>query len=77
MLKFAIISSARTIAEWSQALPPWAAQALNSACAMAVLGNGVGHLAARLHKHRVPSGDQMSGQGCARGAHADKAQTKG
>ena len=31
-------SSALTIAEWSQALPPWAAQALNSSCALAVFG---------------------------------------
>ena len=36
--KLASFSSARTIAEWSQALPPWAAQALNSSCAVAVLG---------------------------------------
>ena len=31
-------SSARTMAEWSQAVPPCAAQALNSSCAVAVLG---------------------------------------
>ena len=35
---FAISSSALTMAEWSQALPPLAAQALNSSMAVAVLG---------------------------------------
>eukprot|EP01036_Dinobryon_divergens_P043076 gene43077-biopygen34618 len=38
--KFAIFSSARTIAEWSHPCPPCATQALNSSCAMAVLGKG-------------------------------------
>ena len=32
------MSSARTIAEWSHLAPPWAAQALNSSCAVAVFG---------------------------------------
>src|SRR5579872_109280 len=37
--KLAISSSARTIAEWSQAFPPCAAQALNNSCAVAVFGS--------------------------------------
>jgi hypothetical protein len=35
---FAIISSARTMPEWSHALPPWAVQELNNCWATAVLG---------------------------------------
>ena len=31
-----MISSARTIAEWSQRAPPWAVQALNNSCAVAL-----------------------------------------
>jgi 2-hydroxy-3-oxopropionate reductase len=34
----AMISSARTIAEWSQRAPPCAVQTLNNSCAVAVLG---------------------------------------
>ena len=34
-------SSARTNAEWSHALPPCAAQALNNCCAVAVLGSDI------------------------------------
>ena len=37
--KFASVSSARTIAEWSHALPPCAAQALNSSWQVAVFGS--------------------------------------
>ena len=37
--KLAKISSARTIAEWSQARPPCATQLLNSSCALAVFGS--------------------------------------
>ena len=36
---FAISSNAGTMPEWSQAEPPWAAQALNRSCAVAVFGN--------------------------------------
>jgi hypothetical protein len=36
---FAISSNAGTMPEWCQADPPWAAQALNRSCAVAVFGN--------------------------------------
>src|SRR3954468_14810040 len=37
--KLPAISSARSMPEWSQAFPPWAAQELNSSWQVAVLGS--------------------------------------